>query len=69
MTFHIGDTVTFSATADNIADQLDGKEGRIHAIDTLGLVVLVPEADCFVLVNDKSGDLSLSDCPHAEEDQ
>jgi hypothetical protein len=65
VTFHIGDTVTFTNTADNIADRLDGQDGRVIHIDSLEMVVDVP--DSYVLLRDTSG-IELADCPH-EGDQ
>lgn len=65
MTFHIGDTVAFTATAANIADRIDGEDGHITSVAQHGALVVAIHGR-HVLVRDMA-DIDLIDCPHRED--
>jgi hypothetical protein len=67
VTFHVDDIVTFTNTAMNIADRIDGEDGRVTSVARQGaLWVSVLGSEVFVRDH---ADITLSDCPHQGEDQ
>lgn len=65
MTFHIGDTVAFTATAANVADRIDGEDGHVTSLARQG-ALWVSAAGRDVFVRDLA-DIELTDCPHAKD--
>lgn len=62
-TFHIGDTVSFTATADNIDENIDGDDGQVENLD-FGLISIAGPG-YYIAVRDPA-DITLIDCPHQE---